>query len=92
MLEYNDPTALVLILSDINMSSMSRLELLRIVKDKYPELKVFMITAYDDERNRSTAQGYGCDKYLIEPIDFGLLKEQIIVIVFSNKLIKAKYD
>ncbi len=54
MLENNDPTELVLVLSDINMPSMSRLELLRIVKVKYPELKVYMITAYDDEKNRST--------------------------------------
>ncbi len=51
MLENNDPTELVLILSDINMPSMSRLELLRIVKVKYLELKVYMITAYDDEKN-----------------------------------------
>ena len=92
MLENNDPTELVLVLSDINMPTMSGPELLRIVKVKYPELKVYMITAYDDEKNRSTTQGHGCDKYLIKPINFGLLKEQIIVIVFSHKLIKAKYD
>lgn len=66
------------------MPTMSGLELLRIVKDKYPELKVFMITAYDDEKNRSTAQGYGCDKYLIKPIDFDLLKEQIINVLRNN--------
>jgi DNA-binding NarL/FixJ family response regulator len=54
MLKNNDPTELVLVLSDINMPTMSGPELLRIVKVKYPELKVYMITAYDDEKNRST--------------------------------------
>ena len=54
MLENNDPTELVLVLSDINMPTMSGPELLRIVKAKHPELKVYMITAYDDEKNRST--------------------------------------
>ena len=39
MLENNDPTELVLILSDINMPTMSGPELLRIVKVKYPEPK-----------------------------------------------------
>lgn len=68
---------IVLILSDINMPGMTGLELLRILKERYAHLKVFMITAYDDEDKRRTALEYGADEYLTKPIDFESLKELI---------------
>jgi len=68
---------IVLILSDINMPGMTGLELLRVIKEKYSHLKVFMITAYDDEEKHSKAIKYGADKYLTKPIDFEELKNAI---------------
>ncbi len=68
---------LILILADINMPGMNGLELLRIIKEEYPGLKVFMITAYGDEQNYQTALEYGADDYLTKPIEFGKLKEKI---------------
>ena len=68
----------VLILSDINMPAMNGLELLKIIKDKLPALKVFMITAYDDENNYRTAMEYGADDYITKPIDFSKLKSRIL--------------
>ena len=68
---------LILILADINMPGMNGLELLRIIKEEYPGLKVFMITAYGDEHNYQTALEYGADDYLTKPIEFGKLKEKI---------------
>ncbi|MCX6152487.1 MAG: response regulator [Ignavibacteriales bacterium] len=70
----------VLILSDINMPGMTGLELLKVIKEKFPHLKVFMITAYDDEEKHSKAIRYGADKYLTKPIDFDELKNAIISI------------
>ena len=40
-LENQEEASIVLILSDINMPGMNGLELLRILKEKFPELKVF---------------------------------------------------
>ena len=66
-----------LILTDINMPEMNGMELLREVKTRYPELKVFMITAYGDEQNFDMAKKLGADDYFTKPLHFDLLKEKI---------------
>ena len=66
-----------LILTDINMPEMNGIELLRQIKSRYPELKVFMITAYGDEHNYTTAKDLGADDYFTKPLQFDLLKEKI---------------
>ncbi len=76
-------TDIVLILSDINMPGMNGLELLRILKEKYSHLTVFMVTAYDDEEKYKKALEYGADRYLTKPIDFEKLKAEVLD--FSQK-------
>ena len=56
---------------------MNGIELLRILKEKYGHLKVFMITAYDDTYKYQKAQEYGANDYLTKPIDFDKLKDAI---------------
>ncbi|NER46204.1 MAG: response regulator [Symploca sp. SIO1A3] len=68
---------LLLILSDINMPGMNGLELLKIIKESYEHIKVFMITAYGDDENYQLAMEYGADDYLHKPVEFGMLKEKI---------------
>ncbi|AFZ16925.1 response regulator [Allocoleopsis franciscana] len=70
--------SVVLILSDINMPGMNGLELLKIIKEKFPHLKVFMITAYGDEENYKVAMEYGADDYLHKPVEFDTLKDKIL--------------
>jgi CheY-like chemotaxis protein len=77
-LQSNQSKCVSLILADINMPGMNGLELLRIIKEIYPNLKVFIITAYDDENNYSTAKTYGADDYITKPIEFNKLKEKIL--------------
>lgn len=77
-LENQEEASIVLILSDINMPGMNGLELLRILKEKFPAVKVFMITAYGDERTYKTAIAYGADDYITKPVDFTTLKIKII--------------
>jgi DNA-binding response OmpR family regulator len=60
------------------MPGMNGLELLRILKEKFPDLKVFMITAYGDERTYQTARVYGADDYITKPVNFDTLKIKII--------------
>ncbi len=78
LLAENEETDLSLILSDINMPEMSGLELLRVIREKYPEQRIFMVTAYNDEHNRQQAEAFGADAYLTKPIDFESLKAQIL--------------
>ncbi|BCL39603.1 response regulator [Nostoc sp. MS1] len=67
-----------LIVTDINMRGMNGLEMLKLIKEKYPALKVFVITAYDDEDNYLTAKQYGADGYITKPIEFTQLKQKIL--------------
>jgi len=69
-----------LMLSDINMPRMSGIELLKKIKELYPNLKVIMITAYGDEQNVLAAKKYGAEEYFTKPIEFDVLKEKLIVL------------
>ena len=48
-LQTVNPPDVVCILSDINMPGITGLDLLKAVKEKYPDIRVSMITAYGDE-------------------------------------------
>lgn len=76
-LQNQDQVSVVLILSDINMPGMNGLELLKIIKQSFPEIKVFMITAYSDEKNYAMAVNYGADDYISKPVNFDELKQKI---------------
>lgn len=69
---------ITLVLSDINMPGMNGLELLQKIKEKFNDLPVWMITAYNDEENYQQALDYGCADYLTKPIDFPELKKKIL--------------
>ncbi len=77
-LESKITEGLVLILADINMPGMNGLELLKVIKETFPHLKVFIITAYGDEHNYQTAKQYGADAYMNKPIEFEKLKKEIL--------------
>lgn len=79
-LENHKSNLIVLILADINMPGMNGLELLKIIKTVYPQLKVFMITAYGDKQNYQKAIEYGADDYINKPISFNILKEKIMAL------------
>ncbi len=74
------PFNLVLVLSDINMPGMTGLDLLKIIKEQFPHLQVFMISAYGDDENHKTAQSYGADDFVTKPVDFTHLKNKILSI------------
>ena len=73
-----NPFDLVVVLSDINMPGMTGLELLKIIKKEFKNLKVMMITAYGDENNFKNAISIGADDFLSKPVDFNLLKNKVM--------------
>ena len=72
------PPDVVCMLSDINMPGINGLELLRTVKEKYPQIRVSMITAYGDEQNFETAMSTGAEHYFTKPIDFVQIKKDML--------------
>lgn len=77
-LQDPDQPDVALILSDINMPGMSGFELLRKVKELYPDLKVLMITAYGDDEHQQKARALGAWDFLAKPLDFAELETRIL--------------
>jgi len=77
-LQTIEKTQIVLILSDINMPGMSGIELLKQIKLAYPQMTVFMITAYGDSKNCQLAWEHGAAEILNKPLNFSYLKNLII--------------
>jgi DNA-binding NtrC family response regulator len=69
---------IILLVSDINMPGMSGLELLPVVKERRPELPVFMISAYGDRDTMATALASGAEKFMTKPVDFPQLKADVL--------------
>ena len=77
MLKTGAAADIVVVLSDVNMPGMSGLDLLAEIQKIFPDLEVYMITAYDDGKLRATALAGGARGYLTKPIDFSTLKEEV---------------
>ena len=54
-LRSGEAADVVVVLSDINMPGMSGLDLLSTITKEYPDLQVYMVTAYDDGQLETTA-------------------------------------
>ncbi len=77
ILQKSNPPKVVYIFSDINMPGMTGLELLEEVKQRYPDIKISMISAYGDRDNYNKAINSGAKEFFTKPIDFVSLKEEI---------------
>jgi len=75
---------IILLVSDINMPGMSGLDLLPVVKERRPDLPVFMISAYGDTNTVSTALARGASKFLTKPVDFQQLKQDVVQVIAGS--------
>lgn len=65
------------IFSDINMPGMTGIELLRLVKNEFPDINVSMISAYGDKENYEQAKNSGAKEFYTKPVNFEILKNEI---------------
>ena len=77
VLKQGEPPNVVLVLSDINMPGMSGIDLLTEIRKTWPDMGVFMITAYGDNATEATVRDLGAEKFLTKPVDFNRLKEDL---------------
>jgi len=77
LLQGHAPPRVVLVLSDINMPGMSGIELLAEIRKTWPEVGVFMITAYGDDATESKARELGAARFMTKPVDFEILKHDL---------------
>lgn len=67
-----------LILMDIEMPNMNGIEATQIIKNKYPQIKIIMLTVFDNDENIFNAIKAGADGYLLKEVNPKDLQQGII--------------
>ncbi|MCZ8157887.1 MAG: response regulator [Leptospira sp.] len=78
ILGSENPPQVVYVFSDINMPGMSGFEMLAIIKEKFPQIHVSMVSAYGDSENYNKAINSGAKGFFTKPVDFESLKKEIL--------------
>ena len=75
----------ILALIDIKLPGMNGIELLKKIKQDYPDIKTFIITAYDEE-NKKTVEDIGVDAFFAKPVGLDKLKKKVIDVLAASDL------
>ena len=88
-----------IILMDIRMPTMDGVECTKIVKEKYPEIKIIVLTTFDDDKYVFSALKYGASGYLLKGISVDELEKAVlesvkvqIGLIIDMKRIKGQID
>jgi len=76
--QLEDNHNLDLILMDIEMPVLNGIETTEIVKQKYPHIKIIMLTVFDNDENIFNAIKAGADGYLLKEINAKELHDGIV--------------
>jgi DNA-binding NtrC family response regulator len=67
-----------LVITDISMPGMSGLELLSLIKEKYPKTEVIVITAYGSEEKKEESLQKGARYYIEKPFEIKKIKKLVM--------------
>lgn len=81
ILGSENPPKVMYVFSDINMPGMSGLEMLAVAKERFPQIKISMISAYGDSENYNKAMESGASGFFTKPVDFEALRKEIAAIL-----------
>lgn len=70
-----------LVITDIAMPGIDGLELLSIIKSRFPDTKVIIITAYGTDEREERAYKIGAEKYIEKPFDISELRNLVFKII-----------
>ena len=79
-----------IILMDIRMPTMDGVECTKIVKEKYPEIKIIVLTTFDDDKYVFSALKYGASGYLLKGISMDELEKAIHVVYGGGAMINPE--
>mgnify|MGYP003571689000 CR=1 FL=1 len=65
--EHSDIDAVI---TDINMPVMNGLDMIKIIKEKQPDLTIIIMSAHTETEYIEKAEEYGVKDYLLKPFDF----------------------
>lgn len=75
------------ILMDIRMPEMDGVQCTRIIKENYPEIKIIILTTFDDDEYIFSALKHGASGYLLKGISADQLIEAIHKVYHGNAMI-----
>ncbi len=78
-----------LVITDVRMPEVSGLELLTEIRDKYPQTKVIIMTAYGSSDIQKSANDLGCFRYVEKPFEINELRELILDALTEKKGFKG---
>jgi CheY-like chemotaxis protein/predicted regulator of Ras-like GTPase activity (Roadblock/LC7/MglB family) len=84
-LEIMQSVPVDLVITDIRMPGMSGLDLLEEIREKYPETKVIIMTAYGNPEVQKEANERGCLHYLEKPFKIEDLRNLILDAIKVNR-------
>jgi DNA-binding NtrC family response regulator len=77
-----------IVLADVRMPGMDGLDLLRLLRERAPEVAVVLMTAYDNLPTAATAMREGAADFLVKPLDLHQLRG-VIDKVFEDRAVRA---
>lgn len=78
-----------LVITDVRMPEVSGLELLVQIKDRYPQTKVIIMTAYGSDDVKREANQRGCFRYVEKPFEINELRTIILDALTQDKGFKG---
>lgn len=77
------------VLMDIRMPEMDGVQCTQIIKENYPEIKIIILTTFDDDEYIFSALKYGASGYLLKGISMEQLVEAIHKVYKGNAMING---
>jgi DNA-binding NtrC family response regulator len=78
-----------IVVSDVRMTSLSGLDLLRELRQRAPNVDVILMTAFDDMPTVVEAMRHGAAEFLVKPLDLDDLQKTLEK-VFSDRAVRRK--
>lgn len=76
-----------IILMDIRMPKMDGVQCTRIIKEHYPDIKIIILTTFDDDEYVYNALKYGASGYLLKGVSMDGLTEAIDIVYSGQAMI-----
>lgn len=70
----SDAHSFDMVISDLNMPGMSGLELVQVIHHEEPQVKLAVVTAYDDQGTRAQVESVGVEYFFSKPVDFDAIR------------------
>lgn len=77
-LENRGECSRVLVVSDLSMPEMDGIALLKVIQKRFPQVKVYICTAFDTPFLRKNSAEKGALRFFTKPLDFKALRSALL--------------